>query len=149
MQIHVTSGAPAALRAGALVVPVFSDGRLDGAAQAVDTVLGGAVTELFDAGEIGGKEGEVALLHAPSLATKRVLVVGLGKREFEPQALARYAGTAVRYLGRRKVSSIAFALPLEAQHHARPAAFIIEGALAGTIDSTTYRYSNFLDPKAD
>ena len=139
MQIHVTSGAPSALKAGALVVPVFSDGRLDGAAEAVDVALGGAVTELFDAGEIGGKEGEFALLHAPSLPTKRVLVVGLGKREFDPQALARYAGTAVRYLGRRKVTSIAFALPLEAQHHAHAASFLIEGALAGTIDATTYR----------
>jgi leucyl aminopeptidase len=140
MQIHVTSGAPAALRAGALVVPVFMDGRLDGAAEAVDAKLGGAVKELLESGEIGGKEGEVGLLHTPSLATKRVLVVGLGKRDFELAALARYAGTAVRYLGKRKITSIAFALPLEAHRHTHDAAaFVVEGALAGTIDSTTYR----------
>jgi len=140
MHIHVSSGAPATLSAGALVVPVFSDGRLDGAAEAADAVLGGAIADVLASGEIAGKEGEIALLHAASLGTKRVLVVGMGKRDFEPAALARYAGTAVRYLGKRKITSIAFALPLEARHHTHDAAaFIVEGALAGTIDSTTYR----------
>jgi leucyl aminopeptidase len=141
MQILVTSGAPSALRAGALVVPVFSDGRLDGAAQAVDVELGGAVAEVLASGEIKGNPNETALIHAAGGNPKRVLVVGLGKREtFEPLALAKYAGTAVRYLGKRNVTSIAFALPLEAQRHSGEAAgFIVEGALAGTIDSTTYR----------
>jgi len=140
MHIHVSSSAPATLSAGALVVPVFSDGRLDGAAEAADAILGGAITDVLSSGEIGGREGDIALLHAAALGTKRVLVVGLGKRDFEPAALARYAGAAVRYLGKRKITSIAFALPLEARHHTHDAAaFIVEGALAGTIDATTYR----------
>jgi leucyl aminopeptidase len=140
MQIHVTSGAPAVLRAGALVVPVFSEGRLDGAAEAVDGELGGALSDLLTNGEIKGNVGEVALLHAPSHGFKRLLAVGIGKREYGPEALARYAGTAVRHLGKRGVTSIAFALPLEARHHTRDAAaFIVEGALGGTIDATTYR----------
>jgi leucyl aminopeptidase len=140
MQIHVTSGAPASLRAGALVVPVFSDGRLDGATAAVDAELGGAIADVLASNEIKGEKGDVALIHAANHAAKRVLVVGLGKRDYAPESLARYAGTAVRYLGKRKITSIAFALPLEAQHHTHDAAaFIIEGALAGTIDSTTYR----------
>jgi leucyl aminopeptidase len=140
MQIHVTSGAPAALRAGALVVPVFSEGLLDGAAEAVDAELGGALSDVIASGEIKGNVGDVALLHAPSHGIKRVLAVGLGKREYAPEALARYAGTAVRYLGKRNVTSIAFALPLEARHHTHDAAaFIVEGALGGTIDATTYR----------
>jgi leucyl aminopeptidase len=137
MQIHVTSGAPASLNAVALVVPVFADSRLDGAALAADTDLGGGIAEAFAAGEIKGAEGESVLLRA---GTKRILAVGLGKRDYAPEALARYAGTAVRYLGKRNVKSIAFALPLEAQHHTHDAAaYIIEGAFGGTIDSTTYR----------
>jgi leucyl aminopeptidase len=141
MQIHVTSGAPGALRAGALVVPVFADGRLDGATQAADAELDGAITEILASGEIAGNANETALVHAAAHGTKRVLVVGLGKREkFEMSALAKYAGTAVRYLGKRKVTSIAFALPLEARRHtAVAAAFVVEGAIGGTIDSTAYR----------
>ncbi len=141
MQIHVTSGAPGALRAGALVVPVFADGRLDGAAQAADSELGGALTDMLASGEMKGHAGETALLHAAAHGTKRILVVGLGKREsFEIASLAKYAGAAVRYLGKRNVTAIAFALPLEAAaDQQNAAAFIVEGALAGTIDGTTYR----------
>ena len=141
MQIQVTTGALAALRAGALVVPVFADGRLDGAAKTADDALGGAIADVLSSGEIKGAPNETALVHATVYETKRVLVVGLGERaKYSAAALAKYAGTAVRYLGKRNVRDIAFALPLEAQHDAgAAAAFILEGALAGTIDSTTYR----------
>jgi leucyl aminopeptidase len=140
MQISVTSGAPEALRAGALVVPVFADGRLDGAAQAADTALAGAIADVLASNEFKGATGELVLLHAAS-EPKRVLVVGLGDRaKFDASSLAKYAGAAVRYLGKRGFSKIAFTLPLEAAKHASEAAgFIVEGALGGTIDSTTYR----------
>jgi leucyl aminopeptidase len=140
MQISVTSGAPEALRAGALVVPVFADGRLDGAAQAADTALAGAIADVLASNEFKGATGELVLLHAAS-EPKRVLVVGLGDRaKFDASSLAKYAGAAVRYLGKRGFSKIAFAFPLEAAAHAAEAAgFIVEGALGGTIDSTTYR----------
>jgi leucyl aminopeptidase len=138
MQIHVQ---PSASGAGALVVPVFADGRLDGAAQAADAALGGAIADVFAAKEIKGSAGELVLLHGSQGDPKRVLVLGLGERAtFKPVALAKYAGAAVRYLGKRNVTRIAFALPLEAAAHATEAAgFIVEGALGGTIDSTTYR----------
>jgi leucyl aminopeptidase len=140
MQITVTPGTPGAIGSGALVVPVFADGRLDGAAQAADEALGGAVADVFAANEIKGGAGEIVLLRAAS-EPKRVLVVGLGDRaKFKPSLLAAYAGAAVRYLGKRGVTKLAFALPLEAAPHAAEAAgFIVEGALGGTIDSTTYR----------
>jgi len=141
MQIHVTPGALDAVRAGAVVVPVFSDGRLDGAAQAADVLLGGAIADVMASGEIKCNANETALIHAAAQSTKRVLVVGLGKREkFDVASLAHYAGTAVRFLGKRNVTSIAFALPLEAQTApARAAAVVVEGALAGTVDATIYR----------
>lgn len=140
MQIHVTSGAPGALRLEALVVPVFADGRLDGVAKTSDTELGGALADSFTSGEFKGGANETTLLHSAK-APKRVLAVGLGDRErFDLSSLAKYAGVAVRYLGKRNVHAFAFALPLEAARNSeRAAEFIIEGALAGTIDATTYR----------
>ncbi len=141
MQIRVSSGTASSLGSAALVVPVFSDARLDGASASADEALGGALAEILASGEIKGKANEVALIHAKDLPVKRVLMVGLGDRaKFEPSALAKYAGTAVRHLGKRNVHSIAFALPLEAQHHVRTSAsFVVQGALAATIDTTTYR----------
>ncbi len=124
----------------ALVVPVFADGNLDGVAKAIDAERWGSIDDVLKSGEIKGGAGEIALVHSGK-DPKRMLVVGLGDREkFELSSLAKYAGAAVRYLGKRNVHAIAFALPLEAQSDPQRAAeFIVEGALAGTIDATTYR----------
>ena len=148
MQIRVSPGSALDIEAGALVVPVFSDGKLDGAAAAADKALNGALTEAFTSGEIGGKANETVLIHAGGLAVKRVLAIGLGDRnKLQPSALASYAGTAVRYLGKRKVTTVAIALPLEAQHHVRrSASFVAEGALVATIETTTYRTDREVNP---
>jgi leucyl aminopeptidase len=141
MQIRISSDAPQALTAAALVVPVFADSAFDGAADAWDALVDGALRELIASEEIAGKAGEVALVHAKGAKVPRILAVGLGERKaFLPADLTKYAGAAVRYLGKRGTKQIAFALPLEAQHHTREAAsFIVEGAIAGTLDTTTYR----------
>ncbi len=122
------------------MVPVFSSG-LDGAALTIDTQLEGAVGELLAAGEFKGKLAEICLLHARDRSYKRVVLVGLGEADkFEPWMLARYAGTAVRYLGRRNAREIAFALPAQARgFEAAAASFIVEGAISGAFDTTMYQ----------
>jgi leucyl aminopeptidase len=141
MQVRIAGDAATKVVAGALVVPVFTDAKLDGAAAEANAALDGALAEILAGGEITGKANEVALLYAKDQPYRRVLVVGLGDRaKFVPAALAKLAGTAVRYLGKRNIKSIAFALPLEAAVDvSRCASFVVEGALAGTIDTTTYR----------
>ncbi|GAC1422019.1 MAG: leucyl aminopeptidase [Candidatus Velthaea sp.] len=141
MQVRISSDAATKAAAEALVVPVFTDAKLDGAAAEADAALGGAIAEILASGEITGKPNEVSLVHAKDMPFRRVLVVGLGERgKFRPPALSKYAGTALRYLGKRNMKSIAYALPLEASMDvARCASFIVEGALAGTMDTTTYR----------
>jgi leucyl aminopeptidase len=141
MQVRIAADAVADVHAGALVVPIFSDAKLDGAAAAADAAVGGAIADILASGEISGKANEVSFVHAKDQPYHRVLAVGVGDRaKFEPLSLAKYAGTAVRYLGKRKITTIAFALPLEAAADvARSVSFIVEGALAGTIDTTTYR----------
>jgi leucyl aminopeptidase len=141
MQLRIASGPLASIEAQALVVPVWTGRSLDGVAEAIDAELGGALADILASGEIEGKANEAALLHAKDRPYKRVLAVGLGDREkFSLKLLARYAGTAVRYLGKRGVRSIAFALPLQAQNDpAAAASFVVEGALAGTIDTTIYQ----------
>jgi leucyl aminopeptidase len=147
MQIRLISGAPSALTSGSLVVGVFSDGRLDGATEAADKALDGAIADILASKEFKGEAHETTLIHAKRLGVKRVLVVGLGDRKsFEPNSLAAYAGTAVRYLTRRKIGAVALTLPLEAQQHLRPAAAsLVEGAIVATFDVTTYR----TDPESE
>ncbi|HEY8315032.1 MAG TPA: leucyl aminopeptidase [Candidatus Baltobacteraceae bacterium] len=141
MQVRIAKDAPGSVRAGALVVPVFSDGSLDGAAKAVDGDLGGAIADILKSGEIKGKLCELSLVHAHAKSYARVLVIGLGESaKFEPHMLARYAGAAVRYLGRRGVKDIAFALPSQAKgNEISAASFVTEGAISGSFDITTYQ----------
>src|ERR1700739_4861301 len=116
MQVRIAHDAPASVRTGALVVPVFSGSELRGPAKAVDAALNGAIADVLSSGEMKGKLAEVTFIHAKDQPFHRVLVVGLGDAEkFEPYMLARYAGTAVRYLGRRKFTDIAIALPEHAK----------------------------------
>ncbi|MDQ2992998.1 MAG: leucyl aminopeptidase, partial [Candidatus Eremiobacteraeota bacterium] len=141
MQVRIAHDAPVSVRTGALVVPIFTDGTLDGATKAADDALGGAIGEILKSGEIKGKLAETALVHAQGRSFGRVLVVGLGDREkFEPHFLARAAGVAVRQLGRKNVAEIAIALPPQAKgNEAVCASFVAEGAITGSFDITLYQ----------
>ncbi|HUA09425.1 MAG TPA: leucyl aminopeptidase [Candidatus Acidoferrales bacterium] len=141
MQVLIAHDAPVGARTGALVVPVFTGGELSSAAKALDSALGGAIADVLASEEIKGKLAECALLHAKDQPFHRVLVVGLGERaKFEPAHLARYAGAAVRYLGRRNVDEVAIALPDEAKgSETACASFAAEGAITGSFDTTIYQ----------
>jgi leucyl aminopeptidase len=140
MQVRLTSDAPLGVRAGALVLPVFAEGTEE-VAKDVDDALGGTVAEALTSGEFKGKLGECMMVHAKEHAFRRVLAVGLGERaKFEPMLLGRYAGTAVRYLGRRHVADIAFLLPPQARGlETAAASFVAEGAIAGTFETSIYQ----------
>ena len=140
MQVRIGSDAPGSVRTQALVVPVFSSG-LDGAAVTSDVQLGGAIGDLLATGEFKGKLCELCLVHARERSYKRLLLVGLGEADkFEPWMLARLAGSAVRYLGRRNAREIAFALPPQAKgNEAACASFLVEGALTGAFETSLYQ----------
>jgi leucyl aminopeptidase len=139
MQVHVSNDAAASVASGALVVPVFAGGAVDGVSAEVDRTLNGAIADVLASGEITGKTGESSLIHAKDAPFKRVLVIGLGDREkLTVGALAKYAGAAVRFLGKRGVAKFAIALP-DGVDAAHAASFVAEGAIAATIDTTLYR----------
>ncbi|MBV8725991.1 MAG: leucyl aminopeptidase [Candidatus Eremiobacteraeota bacterium] len=141
MQVRLSHDAPLDVRAGALVVPFFSDAPLDGVAADVDSALGGVLADAVSSGETRGRLGEHVLAYAKNAPYRRVLAVGLGERaKFEPYFLARYAGTAVRHLGRRNVEEIAIALPAQARgDEGKCASFVAEGAITGAFDTTLYQ----------
>jgi leucyl aminopeptidase len=141
MQVRISTDAAASLATGALVLPVFSDKQLDGVAAEIDALTGGALGDVLASGEIAGKPNELAFVHAASAPFRRVALIGLGDRaKFTPYALAKFAGTAVRSLGKRNIAALAFVLPAEAATDARRcASAIAEGAIAATLDGTTYR----------
>jgi leucyl aminopeptidase len=141
MQVHLTTDAPIGVSAEALVVPFFTDTPIEGVTKDVDAAIGGAIADALANGETRGKLGDHLLFYAKDQPYRRVLAVSLGERSsFEPYFLARYAGTAVRYLGRRNITKIAIALPDSAAgQEATFASFIAEGAVTGSFDTTLYQ----------
>jgi leucyl aminopeptidase len=141
MQVRITTDAAASVATGALVVPVFADKRLEGVAKEIDTALGGALADVLESGEINGKPNELAVVHAKDQPYKKVALIGLGDRaKFTPSALSKLAGTAVRSLGKRATTTLAFVLPDEAAAQLELCvSAVAEGAIAAIIDTTTYR----------
>ena len=140
MQVRIVTDAPTSVRAAALVLPVFTGGKLDDVAAQIDNELGGAISDILSSNEIKGKPFELAYVHAKDRSYRRVLVVGLGdQQKFDVSLLSRYGGAAVRYLGKRGMKDIAFVLPATAKgNELASASLLVEGALAGTIDTTMY-----------
>lgn len=140
MQIRSSNEAPASVAAGAVVVPLFADKRLEGPAATLDDALDGGFSIAIADGEISGKNGESVLLRTGNVKARRILGLGLGKREsIKERDLTTWAGTAVRLLGKRGVKSIAFVVPAEFHDSDRAAAAVVEGVIAATLDTTMYR----------
>jgi len=121
--------------------PVFSK-----AARAVDDALGGLLQELFASGEFKGEAGELTTVHTMGkLATRRVVLVGLGKQEkLQPLAIQRACGAAARHVQQTGAHSIALdcllenaPLDLETQTQAA-----IEGALLGVYTFKKYQQAD-------
>ncbi len=110
MRIAIESGDITAARADAIVVNLFEGVTSPGGGTgAVDRALGGAISDLIAEGEVRGKSGEMTLIHTLGrMATRRVLVAGLGKAdEFDLDAVRTVSARAARFLRARRVRTAA------------------------------------------
>ena len=129
-----------------LVVPVFegehpSDSENAGALAALDHLTRGAVTAVFEDGEISGKRDQWVLLHnVGGFSTKRLLLYGAGDPEkINPTNLGRLAGAAIRILIKNKgIRSAAFLVNRRLETE-RSVQAIVEGALIGQVSGELYR----------
>lgn len=99
MQIIIQAGSIQSTQADTIIVNLFEDVVTpSGATGAVDQALGGAISELIANGDLKGKVGEVGVLYPRgAIPAKRVLVVGLGKRDkFDLEGVRRAAGSAIQ-----------------------------------------------------
>ena len=81
MEFNVKSGSPEKQRSACIVVGVFEPRRLSPAAEQIDKISDGYLSNLLRRGDIEGKAGQVLLLHnIPNVLSERVLLVGLWQR---------------------------------------------------------------------
>ena len=129
----------------AIVVNIF-DGATSpvGAGGDVDKALGGAITTLIADKEITGKQNELAMIHTlGKLPSKRVVVLGLGKREkFTTETVRSASAVVARYLqriGAKKAAMLTLGVGIGGLEAGASAQATTEGAMLGLYSFKQYK----------
>jgi leucyl aminopeptidase len=96
-----------------LVVGVWAGEPFSGGSEELDGATGGLLSKLRESGDLTAKHLErVPILNPTGIAAKRVLVVGLGKKEEATRATVHdAAATAARFATEKKIGTLAFVVP--------------------------------------
>ena len=141
MDITLFAGSIETWKGDALVacIPESKD-QLPPLLQQIDSLSGGRLRDLQQAGELTGQSLDMVLLHhVPGLVANRLLLVGAGKPEkFGLPELRKVAAAALRHLKSKGVRTIAFLLPPDIPI-ADAAQAVTEGALLGDYEADKYK----------
>ncbi len=105
--------APGDVKADWLIVGVWQSEPLSGSAAELDQRLEGLLTRLIASGDITGKAEEVVpLIDVRGIGARRLVVVGLGKKDqADFRGLQTAAACAARSITTKKVASLGLLLP--------------------------------------
>ena len=142
MNVSVVNESLASVGADAVVVGVYAEEKkLRDPAGRVDQAAGGAVRHVLDAEKFQGKVGQVTHIHTNgNLPSRRVVVVGLGRRRDTTAESVRRAASAgvrrARDLGAKNVAIEVLGDRLPARQRAQS---VVEGAILGTYTFDRYK----------
>lgn len=153
MDVKLSRTSVVEMTADCVAVPVFEDdAKLKGDTALVDNVLGGIMSELRADSEIKGKRGEAVLLHTlGAMRSKRVVVVGLGKRsECDMEAVRLATASLVtksRSFGAGHVASVPLGLGSRRLTPQSLAQAMAEGAVLSSYTFEQYKKTEKPPPK--
>ena len=145
MEITLQKGDFTAVEAEALVLFHFEqDDRLLETTAAVNDAAGSIIGQVIEAGDFRGEHLEHLLLYSQgSLATKRILLMGLGKREeFSVHALREAAAQSLRTLRDRRQPRAVLPIPFDSEFPLDPedtAEACVLGGMLGLYQFTELR----------
>ncbi|MBI3260946.1 leucyl aminopeptidase [Candidatus Berkelbacteria bacterium] len=145
MKITVRTGDLTKTQTDLVIVNEFEGVKKpDGATGAIDQALGGIISEVAKEEHFEGKEGESLLLHTHGkISAKRVLVIGLGKKEdFTLEGARRAAAHSVKkakLLGAKRVASIFHGTGAGGLDPKQAAQAMAEGVLLADYDFNKYQ----------
>jgi leucyl aminopeptidase len=147
LNLVATSTPPETVDTPALLVGVYENGPLTGAAARVDNASGGALKRQIESGDISGKAGSVCMLYAPpGVTARRVLVIGLGaQKNFDAARFQKINLEAARALRSLPVDA-AVSFLIEADVPGHDSAWRVRTA-AWAADHAAYRYSATFKPR--
>lgn len=150
MNIEVKRGAIQEEQTELIVVNLFEDvAEPGGATGAVDAALGGQITDLIASGDFKGKLNDTALLYTRgAIPAKRVLIVGLGKKEqFDVDKVRQVSATSARKaraLGIAQYATILHGTGAAGLDAAQAAQAVAEGTVL-----SQYRFTQHMTEKKD
>ena len=150
MKVDVMQGNIQESSADTIIVNLFDDVTTPaGATGAIDKALNGAVSELIANGDLTGKAGEVGVLYPRgTIPAKRILVVGLGKRDnFDLEGVRQAAAHGIKkaqQLNAKAVATIVHGAGIAGLEATAAAQAVVEGSLLAV-----YKYDAPLKEKAD
>ncbi len=149
MEFSIKSGTPEKQRKDCVVVGVFEARKLSTAAEALDLVSDGYLTNILRAGDIDGKPGSTVLLHSiPGVAASRVLLVGLGKeRELNERNYRQAVRASIKALANLEDADVATFLA-EVSVKKRDVTWCVSQVVEVAEDST-YRFDRFKSKAAN
>jgi leucyl aminopeptidase len=135
MEIQIQAGKLIDNQADTLICNLFEgENALQGATGVIDQALDGAISELMTLGDLTGKANQVAVLYPRgTISARRVIVVGLGKRdEVTPEVLRKAAAAAIKKARELKAVHVASIVHRAGgQKAAEAAQATVEGTLLG------------------
>lgn len=147
MEFSVKSGNPEKQRSACVVAGVFEPRRLSPAAQQIDKISDGFLSNLLRRGDLEGKPGQTLLLHnVPGMLSDRVLLVGCGReRDFTEAVYKKAVATAVNTLNETgAMEAVCFLTELGLK--GRNIAWKVRKAVEAS-NETVYRFDRFKTEK--
>lgn len=106
MKVELELGKMEELKAEALALGIFEGQGLSKEVKVLDKKLEGAISQLLKSGDFSAKLNQTAVLYPKSFIMRRVILVGLGKKEkFELDKIRQAAGTVYKKAKELKIKN--------------------------------------------
>ncbi len=137
MEFSIKNDNPLKLQSDCVIIGVYEDKKLSGAAQAVDTASAGYLSNILKRGDFDGKADTTLMLHnVPGSASERILLVGLGKEsDFSEKQYCKAARASMKALassGASKAITFLAELPVKQLAAKQKIALLVEVSLDAT-----------------
>ncbi|KJV33422.1 cytosol aminopeptidase [Aquitalea magnusonii] len=149
MEFNIKSGSPEKQRVACVIVGVYESRKLTFAADLLDRISNGFISDVIRRGDMEGKLGSTLILHSvPHTLCDRVMLVGLGKeRDFRAKEYREAVRSSVRSLTQTSATeAVSYLTELTVKKH--DVEWMIEQATVVTLD-VLYRFDRFKSKQDD
>ncbi len=143
MDFSIKSGSPEKQRVACVIVGVYESRKLSFAADLIDRISNGFISDVLRRGDMEGKLGSTLVLHSvPHTLCDRVMLVGLGKeRDFREKEYRECMRASIKALTQTAaVEAVSYLSEITLRKH--DVSWMIQEAVVATMDAL-YKFEQF------